>query len=170
MRQLKKKEIKKINKEHNREQEIYILLENIQYARNVATMFRIADAAGVQRVYLTGISHTPPFGKELKKVSRNKEKSILWQQQQDSGKVIQTLKKQNFEIVAIELTDSSFQLSNLKQKIQNKSNVCFIVGNEVNGISKSTLEKCDSSVFIPMYGKGASLNVAASLAVVLFSF
>lgn len=170
MRQLKKKEIKKLTKEYKRDQEIYVLAENIQYARNVANMFRICDAAGVKRLYLTGISHKPPFGKDLRKASRSKEQSVEWKYEETSGKVINTLKKQGFEIIAVELTDEAFELSQLARKIVGVKKVCFVVGSEVYGVTKATLERCHSSVFIPMYGKGASLNVSTSLGVVLFSF
>lgn len=170
MRQLKKKEIKKLSKEFKRKNEIYVVAENIAYARNVASIFRICDAAGVRRLYITGSSHTPPFGKELQKVSRSKEKSLEWMYVQTSGQIIQSLKKQGFVIVAIELTDDAIELKDLKEKIADTTpKIAFVVGSEVNGIYKTTLEKCDSSVLIPMYGKGASLNVSSSLAVALYS-
>lgn len=170
MKQLKKKEIKKLSKEFKREVEVYLILENIQYARNVASIFRIADAAGVRRVYLTGISQKPPFGKEMRKVSRRKESSVEWLYKDTTGKVIKELKAKDFEIIAIELTDKAFELSKLSAKLKGHKKVAFIAGNEVYGVVKNTLDKCDSAVFIPMYGKGASLNVSSSVAITLFSF
>jgi tRNA G18 (ribose-2'-O)-methylase SpoU len=171
MKVLKKKEIKKlVNKQSNRDKTIFLILENIQYARNVASMFRTADAAGVRRVYLTGISHKPPFGKELSQVSRKKEESVEWMYKETSGIVINELKAKGFKIIAVELTDTAMELSNLSQSIRNDDKICFVLGSEVYGVTNATLSKCDSSVFIPMYGKGASLNVSSAGAIVLFSF
>ncbi len=171
MRQLNKKEVKKKYKSFpKREQEIYLILENIQYARNVAAIFRTADAAGVRRIYLTGISQKPPFGKELKQVSRHKEESVEWMQEEFSGDVIAKLKKQGFMIVAIELTDQSVPLDELSGKLRGVEKICFVAGSEVFGTKKTTLEKCDLGVEIPMYGKGGSLNVSTSVAIALYSF
>lgn len=171
MKQLRKQEIKKIfNKQYKREKEIYLILENIQYARNVASMFRTADAAGVRRIYLTGISHKPPFGKELRQVSRSKEESVEWMYKETTGEVINTLKRQGFEIMPIELTDDFVLNSELPDYLEGKDKVCFIAGSEVFGVTKTTLANCDKAVVVPMYGKGASLNVSNAVTVVLFSF
>lgn len=169
MRQLRKVEIKRVMKEEKRGKEIYLLLENIQYARNVAAIFRTADAAGVKRMYLTGISQKPPFGKELKQASRNKEESLEWQYKETTGEVLQTLKKLGFYIVAIEITDKAIRLDKLSDELNNQKKICFVAGSEVFGVNKATLEKCDASVYIPMYGRGASLNVATSVGIALFS-
>jgi 23S rRNA (guanosine2251-2'-O)-methyltransferase len=171
MQRLDKKQIKKKYKEYpKRTQTIYLLLENIEYARNVAAIFRTADAARVGKIFLTGISFQPPFGKDLVKASRHKEKSIPWEYEKDSAKAIQKLKQQGFEIVGIELTDSSMDLSELQSYMDKHEKVCFVAGSEVYGIVKTTLEKLDTAVQIPMYGKGASLNVGMSVGIVLFSF
>lgn len=170
MRQLKKQEIKKLSKENKREKEIYLILENIQYATNVAAIFRTADAAGVRRIYLTGISKTPPFGKDLKKTSRSKEDSVEWMKRETTGEVIQTLKKLGFKVIAIELTEDAIPLDQLKNEIASDQKICLVAGSEVYGVNKNTLEKCDKAVMIPMYGKGASLNVSTSVGIVLYSF
>jgi 23S rRNA (guanosine2251-2'-O)-methyltransferase len=171
MRQLRKREAKKFFKEKvvRRSYTLYLLMENIQYASNVASLFRTADAAGVNRIYLTGISQQPPFGKDLKKTSRSKEESVEWMYEKDTGKILNTLKKQGFKILALEITDSGVELDDINRQIHGESKVCLVVGNEVYGVTNSTLEKADVSVYIPMYGKGASLNVATSAAIALFA-
>ncbi len=170
MKQLLKKDIKKLFKKiQKREQEIVLLLENIEYAKNVAGIFRTADAAGVNHLYLTGESYKPPFGKDLKKASRGKETSVKWSYFKDSEEIISQLKKDNYFIIAIELTDESIQLHELKNLINKYNKVCFIAGSEAFGITKKTLAYCDAAVMIPMYGKGASLNVGVSVGVVLYS-
>lgn len=171
MRQLNKKEIKKKYKEFpKRNIEIVLVLENIEYARNVASIFRTAEAAGVKKMYLSGITKTPPFGKELRQVSRNKEGSMEWEYKENTGDILNTLKKLGYYLCAVELTDTSVTLSKFKQAINGKHKVALIVGSEVFGIKKTTLEKCDLGVEIPMYGKLSSLNVSVSIGIVLYSF
>lgn len=168
MRHLKKVEIKRLSRTYKRNYEIVILLENIDYARNVASIFRIADAAGVAKIYLAGISQTPPFGKELQKVSRLKEKRVKWEYTKSINKTIENLKRDGFYVIAVDLLDNAFPILEIKKHIKFKTKLCFVFGNEVYGITKSTLEQCDAGCFVPMYGKGASLNVAMTAAVILF--
>jgi len=170
MRQLRKQEIKKKFKKFKREKEIVLLLEDLQYARNVASMFRCADAAGVSKVILTGITEQPPFGSKLKRASRAKEKSVHWTYEKTSGKAIQKLKNQGFMIIAIELADDSVDYTELPYLLRAEDKVCFIAGNEAHGVKKTTLQRVDAAVHIPMYGKGASLNVMVSTSIVLFGF
>ncbi|MBL8015330.1 MAG: hypothetical protein JNK26_04045 [Candidatus Doudnabacteria bacterium] len=171
MSQLKKSEIRALRKSlPSRPEQVVLVLENIQYARNVAAMFRTADAAGVNRIFLTGISKQPPFGKELQQVSRHKEKSVQWQYFQDTNSVINKLKGDGFFIIAIELAEGAISHQELPAAIEGKQKICFILGSEVYGVKESTLQATDLQVYVPMYGKGASLNVTASGAVVLYSF
>lgn len=170
MQQLRKKEIKKFFKEtvQKRKQTLYLILENVEYARNVAAIFRTADAAGVRKIFLTSISHKPPFGKDLVKVSRHKENSIPWEYMDTTVEVIKKLKKDGFFIVALEITDTSAPISELPALVAGKEKVAIIAGSEVYGVINKTLAEVDAAVYIPMYGKGASINVAASVAIGLF--
>ncbi len=170
MEQLNKKQIKKFFKGARRDREIYIILENTQYARNVAGIFRTADAAGVKKVILSGISKTPPFGKDLSKASRNKEKVVRREYFEDPKKAIASVKKEGFYLVAVELTNEAEEISRLSYLISDKQKVCFVFGSEVYGVKNETLRACHASVYLPMYGKGASLNVATTAGIVLYSF
>jgi tRNA G18 (ribose-2'-O)-methylase SpoU len=169
MEHLNKKQIKNFFKGTKRKHNIVLLLENIQYAKNVASMFRTADAAGVKNIYLTGISHKPPFGKELSKVSRQKHKSMSWEYVETTDKVIKKLKKDGFFIIAVELTDDAVDYTQLSRLVIDHEKICFVLGSEVYGVVNKTLEKCDASVYIPMFGKGASLNVSVSAGIILYS-
>lgn len=144
--------------------EIYLLLENIQYARNVAGMFRTAEAFKVKKIFLTGISQQPPFGKDLQKASRKKEQRVPWEYVETPGSIITSFRKRDFEILGLEITDASTPLETYKTK----SKTLLVVGNETYGITQSTLDKLDKTVYIPMYGKGSSLNVGVACAVTLY--
>ncbi len=156
--------IKKDRQEKANTHEIVVIGENIQYATNVASLFRIFDAIKVKELILTGISIKPPFGKDLKKASRNKEESLPWKYVEHPGKDIQRLKKLGYEIIALEVTDKGTRFSdrNYPEK------VCIVIGNETYGVTRNTLEKVDSSVYLPMFGKGASLNVTVAAAILCY--
>ncbi|MCA9386565.1 tRNA methyltransferase [Candidatus Dojkabacteria bacterium] len=170
MEQLSKKQIKKFFKKQKRDKEVVLILENIQYARNVAGIFRTADAAGVSKIFLTGISKTPPFGKELSKASRSKEKSVQWEYEDNTAKTLQKLKKEGFFLIAVELTNEAEEAARLSYLVSDKDKIAFVLGSEVYGVTNSTLSLCNTSVFLPMYGKGASLNVATTAGIILYSF
>jgi len=171
LRQLRGKEVKKYFKhQQKRKHEIIMILENIQYAINVANIFRTAESAGVKEVYLTGISQKPPFGKGLKKVSRGAENKVRYHYYNKTLEILPKIKEDRYHILAIELTDKNISLPDLRHYLDNKLKVCFIAGNEDSGVNRTTLEKCDNAVTIPMYGKNPSLNVNVSTGIVLFSF
>ena len=170
-KQLRGKYVKKFFKDlPKRNHDIVLLLENIQYAINVANIFRTAESAGVKSIYLTGISKKPPFGKGLTKVSRGAEDKIRHMYSDKTLDIIPQLKAEGYHLVAIELTDHNILLPDLKEYLKDKQKICFIAGNEDSGVNRTTLEQCDNVVTIPMYGKNASLNVNVSVGVVLFSF
>jgi tRNA (guanosine-2'-O-)-methyltransferase len=165
MKQLQKKALKKFmkNKDFKYDKDVVVIMENIQYARNVAAFFRTADGLGIKKLYLTGISRKPPFGKSLKKASRHKEKRVNWEYIENTSLVIDKLKEEGYKIIALEITDEPQKYHNYEYP----QKVALIAGSEVFGVKPDTLKQCDDSVFIPMYGKGRSLNVHIASAIVL---
>lgn len=172
VRQLRSnKEFKSLRKRTGkREADIVVLLENIQYARNVASIFRTANAASVNELILTGITKKPPFGKDLSKASRMKEKHTKWSYHESTTSALQELSKNRYLLIAVEITNRSIDYRKIDKILRKNKKICFVFGNETYGITKETLSKCSLSMHIPMYGKGASLNVAVSVGVMLFSF
>ncbi len=167
MYQLKTKELKKfLKRRFDHDLEIALYLDNFQYARNVGEIFRIADATKVRKVFMGGTTPTPPFGKDLQKVSRKKEDKIQWEKVTNPAKTFDKLKKEGYLILALEITDESPSITDFDYSGINK--VIIILGNEVNGIHKTTLNYADKSIMIPMYGKGASLNVSVSAAILIY--
>ena len=149
--------------------EAVVILHNIRSAYNVGAIFRTADAVGVSKIYLTGYTPTPldRFGRERKDVAKSAlgaEKSVAWEYAKSARAVIEKLKKAGFEVVAVEQAEAAIDYKQYKPK----QKVTFLFGNEVRGISKQLLSKCDKIIEIPMRGKKESLNVSISAGVVLF--
>ncbi|MEI6296778.1 MAG: TrmH family RNA methyltransferase [bacterium] len=149
--------------------EVFLILDNIRSNFNVGSIFRIADCAGIKKVFLVGVTPSPidRFGrdnKELKKVSLGGENSVSWEKVSSVSRLIGKLKKDGFEIVSLEQGANSIDY----KKFKIKSPTVIILGNEVNGIPKNILDKSDKTIEIKMEGKKESLNVAVATAVVLF--
>lgn len=149
--------------------EVVVVLDNIRSVHNVGSIFRTADALGVSKIYLCGCTPSPVdrFGRERKdlaKTALGAEKSVKWEYQKDTVSVLKSLKKNGFEIIAIEQDRKSEDC----RKMKVKSKIALILGNEVDGISKEILKSADKIVEIPMFGKKESLNVSVSFGIAGF--
>ncbi len=148
---------------------IAALLHNIRSTHNVGSIFRTADALGVNKIYISGYTPTPldKFGrarKDIAKVALGAEKSIDWEYTQNPKKMIKNLKKKKYQIVGIEQAKNSKDY----KKVKISSPILFIIGNEVEGIEKEILFLCDQVAEIPMKGAKESLNVSVAFGVALF--
>ena len=72
--------------------------------------------------------------------------------------------RDSYQVVAVELTDDAAPY----HQFEYGPKVALVVGHEDHGVTRATLAVCDAAVFVPMYGKGLSLNVHVALAVVLY--
>ena len=143
--------------------EIYLVLNDIRSRENVGSIFRTADAAGVAKIYLCGITPTPPHDK-ISKTALGAEKYVPWEYHKQAWRLLEKLKKDGINIVALEQTKGSEGLFKFKPKFP----LALVVGNEVSGISPKILKYCDKKISIPMYGKKESLNVAVAAGVALY--
>ncbi len=146
-----------------------VILNDIRSVENVGAIFRTADAAGIDKIYLCGYTPTPldRFGRKRSDIAKSAlgaEEFVFWEQKKSILPLISKLKKDGFRIIAIEQDEKSVDYK--KVKVQNKN--AFIVGTEVTGIPKNILNKCDVIAEIPMKGKKESLNVSVATGVALF--
>ncbi len=153
----------------NNNKEVVVILHNVRSVYNVGSVFRTSDAIGVSKIYLTGYTPTPldRFARERKDVAKSAlgaQKSVEWEHFKNVSCVFKKLKKKEFEIVAVEQSKKSIDYKEYKPKRK----MVFIFGNEVRGVSKQLLSKCDKIIEIPMKGKKESLNVSVSAGVILF--
>ena len=146
-----------------------LILLDIRSAQNVGAIFRTADAVGVSQIYLIGITPTPldKFGRErgdIAKSALGSEKSMPWKYAKTVAPVLKKLKEAGYANVAIEQDEKSEDY----KKIKASPKTAFIVGNEVTGVPKSVLQKCDHIAQIPMLGMKESLNVSVATGIALF--
>lgn len=142
-----------------------IVLENIRSLHNVGAIFRTADAAGWEKIHLTGYTGCPP-DRRIEKVSLGAEEFIPWEQDLDPIECVKKLKSQEFFVIALELSTSAKDIFEYTPKSQEK--IALILGNEVEGVSEELLSLSDLHLKIPMYGQKASLNVSVAAGIALY--
>jgi len=148
----------------------YLILHKIRSAYNVGSMFRTADALGVDKIFLTGYTQSPSdkeyqmqtkAEKMLSKTALQADKYVRWEKIKNVSIAIERLKKDAVQVVALEQANNSIGYKKFKPKFP----LALMVGNEPKGIDKRFLKKCDRIIEIPMRGKKKSLNVAVALGV-----
>jgi 23S rRNA (guanosine2251-2'-O)-methyltransferase len=144
-------------------QKFILILPNIRSGHNVGAMFRTADGAGVDKIFLTGYSPCPPHP-QVDKVSLGAEKAVPWEWARYTVPLLKKLKAEGYNLVALEQTKKSVTLYKWKPKFP----LALVVGNEVAGVSKSLLKLCDEVIEIPMRGAKNSLNVSIAGGIALY--
>jgi len=172
-----------------------ILLHNIRSAHNVGSIFRTADATGCEKIYLCGITPAPvdkydrPVSR-ITKVSLGAEKYIPWEKVKSTARLINKLKKQRYQILALEQSKKSipyykFKLKRIKitphstrsshfrysknvRENEKKDKFVLILGNEIKGLPCSILHRVNHILEIPIKGKKESFNVAVAFGIVAF--
>ncbi len=152
--------------------ESVLILNNIRSAHNVGSMFRTADGAGVSHIYLCGYTPGPEgaHGKERQqftKVSLGAETMVPSSRAEELGPLLKKLKEDGYTILAIELDPKAISIFDYKKKEGEK--LAIVMGNEVDGISKETLDLADHILVIHMQGQKESLNVSVACGVALFT-
>ncbi|MEK7585495.1 MAG: RNA methyltransferase [Patescibacteria group bacterium] len=150
--------------------EIVLILHNVRSAHNVGAIFRTAEAAGVNQIYLTGYTPAPLDrfdrpNKELAKTALGAEKILEWQSVEKINNLFNKLLASGFQLIALEQSKNSIKY----KKVKLAGPTAIIVGNEVTGLSPAILKRCDVIAEIPMYGRKESLNVAVATGIFLFS-
>jgi len=143
---------------------ISVILENIRSAYNVGSMFRTSACFNLEKVYLVGISATPPHP-GVEKTALGATSMIPWEKWDEITPLVQTLKSKGYLVLALELTDKSIPIQSLTEL---KKPVALIVGNEVDGVSQEAQALSDMIIKIPLFGKKESLNVAVAFGIAVF--
>lgn len=146
---------------------IYLILDNIRSMENVGSIFRTADAAGVKKIFLCGITPKPPR-KEIDKAALGAVDFVEWEYCEDVKSEISKLKTKRINIIALEQDERSIPYYLIHDICYKLHEIALVVGNEINGVSKEVLDLADQIIEIPMHGKKNSLNVTVATGIALF--
>jgi 23S rRNA (guanosine2251-2'-O)-methyltransferase len=142
---------------------VSVLLDNVRSLYNVGSFFRTADAAGIEKLYLAGITGHPPK-RAISKTALGAEETVPWEHIWEPLPLLQGVRERGCEIAAIETSLHAIDLFEWQPRFP----VCVIFGHEVDGIRPEVSQLADTHVRIPMLGMKHSLNVATAGGVVIY--
>jgi tRNA G18 (ribose-2'-O)-methylase SpoU len=161
VRQLEHFEITNSGKRHP----IWLLCPDWRDPRNVGSAFRLADAAGLAGLFLTGTTPTPPHPK-ISKTARSTVRDVPHQHHPDAVALLRERRKAGAYVLALEITDQSQSLLSYRPPdfVRNgERELILVTGAEDHGVPPDLLALCDGSVHLPMFGQNTSMNVAVAL-------
>jgi len=168
MRKLKNSELGRKTVEEFKQTEktpIIVVLDNIRSLNNVGSVFRTSDAFLIEKIYLCGITATPP-NKEIHKTALGSTESVDWEYVENTMDLVEKLQADNVKVLSIEQAENSTMLDTFTPEPNQKYAVVF--GNEVKGVQQEVVSASDICIEIPQLGTKHSLNISVSCGVVLW--
>lgn len=144
---------------------LIIILDDIRSLHNIGSVFRTSDAFLIEKIYLCGITATPPH-KEIQKTALGATETVAWKYEKYVTDVIKNLQAENVIVLAIEQVENAFLLD--KFQVDATKAYALVFGNEVYGVSQEAVALCDGCIEIPQLGTKHSLNVAVSAGIVVW--
>jgi tRNA G18 (ribose-2'-O)-methylase SpoU len=144
---------------------VVLVLDNIRSLNNIGSVFRTADAFLVEKIYLCGITATPPH-KDIHKTALGATDSVSWEYVEDTLSLIGQLKLEGYIPMAVEQVEGSIELQDFQ--VTEQERYALIFGNEVKGVEQAVVSQCDGVLEIPQFGTKHSLNIAVSVGVVIW--
>ncbi|MCJ0743235.1 RNA methyltransferase [Pedobacter montanisoli] len=170
MKKLKLDELNRVDIEEFKKQDklpIVVILDNVRSMHNVGSVFRTADGFALEKVILCGITAQPPH-REIEKTALGATQSMDWQHYDNTLDAVNDLRKDGYEIIAIEQAQNSIMLNAFRPDHTQK--YALIFGNEVNGVADEVMKHIDQCIEIPQFGTKHSFNIVISTGIVLWDF
>ncbi len=170
MRKLKLEELGRISPEEfkiKHKSPVILMLDNVRSLHNVGSAFRTADSFLIEKIFLCGITGTPP-NRELHKTALGAEETVVWEYAENTAEAVKKLKAEGWKIVSLEQADRSTLLQNFNPRKTDK--YCFVFGNEVFGVEDEVIALSDSCLEIPQFGTKHSLNVSVAIGVLMWDY
>ncbi len=144
-----------------------VILDEVRSLHNIGSVFRTSDAFLVERIYLCGITATPPHP-EMHKTALGAEDTVDWKYVKHTLEAVEELHNEGYKVLAIEQVEGSTMLDELELEPDKK--YAIVMGNEVKGVQQEVIDACDGCIEIPQYGTKHSLNVSVTTGIVLWEF
>ena len=170
MRKLKNSELGRLEVSEFKEAEkmpLIVILDNIRSLNNIGSVFRTSDAFVVEKIYLCGITATPP-NKDIHKTALGATDTVAWEYAEDTLALIKNLQKEGVIVASIEQADNATLLQYFE--ILKDKRYAIVMGNEVKGVQQEVVSASDACIEIPQFGTKHSLNISVTTGIVLWSF
>lgn len=170
MRKLENAELNRLSADEFKQADktpVVVVLDNIRSLHNIGAMFRSGDAFLIEKIYLCGITATPP-NKEIHKTALGATETVAWEYTENTLEAIQLLKEKGYTCISIEQAENAIMLWDFEPSKSQK--YALILGNEVKGVQQEVVDASDHVIEIPQLGTKHSLNVSVSGGIVLWDF
>lgn len=144
--------------------EICILANLVESPANLGAIFRLGDAFGVKKIFLSTSQVSMMESNRFKRMSRSTEKYLSFHVEEDIQSLIEHIKSMSIPLYALESTTQSKSITSTTKITK----VALLMGSERNGIPSQLLDLCEASFHIPLYGHNSSINVAQATAIALY--
>lgn len=168
MRKLKNNELDRLSVEDFKsvtKTPLIIVLDNIRSLNNIGSVFRTSDAFLIKKIYLCGITATPPH-KDIHKTALGSTETVAWEYAENTLTLIEKLKSDGVKICSIEQAENATMLNDFTPEQQ--TSYALVFGNEVKGVAQNVVNASDMVIEIPQYGTKHSLNISVSAGVVIW--
>ncbi|WP_370478747.1 RNA methyltransferase [Tamlana flava] len=168
MRKLKNSELDRLSVDDFKEAEkkpIIIILDNIRSLNNIGSVFRTSDAFLIEKIYLCGITATPPH-KDIHKTALGSTDTVDWEYVENTLELVEKLKTTGVKVCSIEQAENAVMLNDFN--VEPETKYALVFGNEVKGVAQNVVSASDFVIEIPQFGTKHSLNISVSCGVVVW--
>ena len=144
---------------------VTVVLDNVRSQNNIGSVFRTADAFRLESIVLCGITSKPPH-REIHKTALGATESVHWEYREETLDALEELKAAGYQILAIEQTENSVSLEQLK--LNQTQKYALVFGHELRGVDQAVVNRCDLCVEIPQFGTKHSLNISVAAGIVIW--
>ncbi|MGM0497367.1 MAG: RNA methyltransferase [Bacteroidota bacterium] len=146
---------------------VVIILDNIRSLNNIGSVFRSSDAFLIKKIFLCGITATPPH-RDIHKTALGATDSVEWEYFEQTEDAIRNLRDKGYTIISIEQADQSVKLPDFKP--EKSAKYALVFGHEVKGVQQKIVSLSDLCLEIPQYGTKHSFNISVSAGIILYHF
>ncbi len=168
MRKLKNEELNRLTPEQYKASEkipVVVVLDNVRSLHNIGSVFRTADAFRIRKIFLCGITATPPH-REIHKTALGATESVPWEYRELTTDVLGLLRKEGYRILAVEQAVGAVSLDQMK--LTAGESYALVLGHEIRGVDQEVVDRCDFCIEIPQYGTKHSLNISVAAGIVIW--
>ena len=168
MKKLSLEELNRMNPEEfklSSKRPIVIILDNVRSLNNIGSIFRTCDAFRIEKIYLCGITATPPH-RDIQKTALGATESVEWEYHTDTLQVMKKLRGDSYSVYSVEQATQSIMLQDFCYN--GNSKIALIFGHEVRGVEQKVVDESDGCIEIPQFGTKHSFNIAVSAGIVLW--
>ena len=168
MRKLLNEELDRLSVEAFKEIDkipLLLVLDNVRSLHNIGSVFRTADAFRLERIFLCGITATPPH-REIHKTALGATETVSWEYHEKTADALAGLKEQDYLIYSVEQAEGSVLLGEVQ--VSGKQKYALVFGHEIRGVDQEVVDMSDQCIEIPQYGTKHSLNISVAAGIVIW--